>query len=192
MSAALVSIPFHGDTLEAVRDVEGVVWINVKRICENLGIAAQGQATKLHDKKWACLNHIVATAADGKNYSMLMVDLESLPMWLATISPSKAKPAARQKLEQYQAEAKRVLVNHFLPKSELVATAKPATFPEPVVCLLLESVEALVRLQKETEAKVAALEKATENAGYQHEHHQGVVRHQIEQLQKFVCLVNPF
>ena len=46
-----------------------------------------------------------------------MIDLESLPMWLATISPTKVNAFTREKLVRYQREAKAVLSAYFLGTS---------------------------------------------------------------------------
>ena len=84
-----MTMPFHGDILQAVRDERGV-WVPLK--CEALGIATDSQRRKLLAKAWAttttnvavaCVIH--ATGADGKSYGMFAAHLDSLPMWLATI-----------------------------------------------------------------------------------------------------------
>lgn len=108
-----VQVPFHGDTLEAVQDENGKVWVSLKRGCENLGLSIQGQLSKLKGKPWAVVKENFTTGPDGKTYSMAMIDLDCLPMWLATIDPRKVKEQIREKLARYQREAAKVLADHF-------------------------------------------------------------------------------
>lgn len=113
MSTELQLVPFHGNTIEAVME-EGRPWASIRSICSGLGLHLQAQHEKLRAKPWAVIRLIRTTAADGKSYETLCIDLDSLPMWLATIEPSRVKPAARDALVAYQKEAARVLRDHFL------------------------------------------------------------------------------
>ena len=94
-------VPLHGDVIEAMRTADGKVFASIKRCCESLGVAEQSQAAKLKNREWAVTTMIVATGPDGKRYDSLMIDLESLPMWLATIHSSKVVVAVRAKLLAY-------------------------------------------------------------------------------------------
>jgi hypothetical protein len=49
---------------------------------------------------------------------MSMIDLDALPMWLATIESSRVAEPAREKLVRYQREAAAVLRDHFLGRRE--------------------------------------------------------------------------
>ena len=115
MSKTIIEVPFQSDRLQAVRDGEAV-WVVVRRVCEALGIDPEAQRQRLTDPEmspWAttCLRQ--AVAADGKSREIFAVDLDSLPMWLATISPKRVRPEARNKLIAYQRECARVLRDHF-------------------------------------------------------------------------------
>jgi hypothetical protein len=115
VKSEIVSVQFHGDELQAVRKGEKV-FVVVKRVCEALDISHDAQARRLSDPErcpWAVTTTTVATGADGKAYAMLCVDLDSMPMWLATIDVSRARPDARPKLIEYQKECARVLRDHF-------------------------------------------------------------------------------
>lgn len=115
--SAIVKVPFHGDELLAQQDERGV-WVAVKRVCESIGLTEQGQMTKLKGKPWAVTTTIVATGSDGKNYDMMALHLDSLPMWLATIDAGRVAPAVRAKIERYQVECARVLRDHFFGKPD--------------------------------------------------------------------------
>lgn len=112
--ASIVSVPFQGDTLEAVQTGDGKIMVSIKRVCESLGIDVEGQRKKLATCEWATTEFISAVAQDGKQRRLAMIDLESLPMWLATITASKVKAAVRPKLLQFQREARNVLAAWFL------------------------------------------------------------------------------
>lgn len=109
---ALVRVPFHGDEIECVQREDGV-WIVLRRACESLGIALEPQLAKLKGKPWAVMTMNVATGPDGKNYETSCLHLDSVPMWLATIEPSRVAEGVREKLIAYQREAARVLRDHF-------------------------------------------------------------------------------
>lgn len=126
-----MSVSFHGDEIQAVREGERV-FVVVKRLCEALDISHDAQTRRLADKgrcPWAVTTVMVATGSDGKPYEMLCLDLDSLPMWLATIDVGRVKFEAREKLVDYQCECARVLRDHFFrPKhiSPLLAPDYPS------------------------------------------------------------------
>jgi len=117
MSSALVSVPFHGDTIEAIKDEHGEVWVSVRRVCDSLGIDESSQRQKLNSKKWATTVLITAVDARGSRRDTYVVHLDSLPMWLATIEASRVAEVARPKLEAYQIEAAKVLADVFLGRT---------------------------------------------------------------------------
>ena len=110
---ALVPFDFHGDTIDVVeKDV--TLWVSVRRICESLGIDDRTQRRKLQLAPWARGVMMTLLDANLHNQTAFMCDLDSLPMWFASITPSKVAPEVRKKLELYQNEAARVLRDHFL------------------------------------------------------------------------------
>lgn len=121
---ALVEVPFHGDKLQAVQ-ATGSVWVVVRRVCEALGIDESGQRQKLKEKAWATTELISAVAEDGKVREAFAIHLDSLPMWLATIEPSRVRPEVRAKLIAYQRECARVLRDHFFGGQATVALQLP-------------------------------------------------------------------
>ena len=113
---ALARVPFRGGHLLAAQ-LEGEVWVPLPPLCDALGLRAHGQAAKLKAKPWATTQLICGVGADGKTREMVFLDLRSLPLWLATIEPSRVKPEAREALVAYQREAAEVLFKHFLAPS---------------------------------------------------------------------------
>ena len=111
-----------GADLEAC-NADGLVHVSVKRVCEALGIDDDAQRVKLQNQPWAATLMIKATAPDGKKYEAFCIELDSLPMWLATIHAGKVKPEARARLVAFQCEAKRVLADHFFGRMRSADTS---------------------------------------------------------------------
>lgn len=123
----LVLFNFHGARLEVTRgDTPADLWVSLRRVCEALGIDESSQRQKLKNKAWA--RTVLNTAPDDRGHAQLslMVHIESLPMWLATIEPSRVADTARPKLELFQVECARALRDHFLgqpaPAQPVLAT----------------------------------------------------------------------
>lgn len=110
---AIIPFDFHGDELEVVRDGE-TLWISVRRICEFLDIDFTTQRQKLQESPWAQMTKMAVRDALGRIQNTWFIDLETLPMWLATISAAKVAERVRPKLAIYQREVKRVLAERFL------------------------------------------------------------------------------
>jgi hypothetical protein len=105
-------IRFQSDEIQAIREGEQV-WVSVKRVCENLGVAFSSQLQKLRKKRWAVVSMINTTGPDGKTYSAACLALDSVPMWLAGIDERKVREDLRDKLVAYQRECAKVLAEYF-------------------------------------------------------------------------------
>lgn len=144
----ITTIRFDGDNLQTVREGERV-WVVLKRACEALGIEAHGQAEKLKEKAWATTQLICAVAEDGCNRELFCVDLDTLPMWLATIDVGRVRPEAREKLIAYQRECARVLRDHFFggrtSSAEIFAVAQALNAMAGHVKRVVDQVEHLTR-----------------------------------------------
>lgn len=116
----IVKVPFNGDELWAT-EVDGTIWVPVKRVCEALGLTANAQATKLKSQPWATTTIIVAVAEDGRKRELFCVHIETLPMWLATVDAARVRPEAQTKLVTFQCEAAKALFKHFLRVHETTA-----------------------------------------------------------------------
>ncbi|MBP3956756.1 hypothetical protein J8F10_15900 [Gemmata sp. G18] len=80
-----------------MQDGDGKVWAAIKRCGENLGLDLETQRRKLKNKEWTVTGEMPATGPDGKQYTVSMIDLDALPMWLASIDARKVKPEIREK-----------------------------------------------------------------------------------------------
>ena len=124
-SSTLVKFLFDGDELDVVPGVE--VSVVVRRICDVLGVSYQGQIEKLKADPSTCLKMILTQIpGDDQRREVACVPIRTLPLWLATIHPSKVKPEARDKLIKYKLEAAEVLADHFIgPRQPPVTSAAP-------------------------------------------------------------------
>lgn len=152
------TIRFDGDKLQTVREGEQV-WVVLKRACEALGIAEQRQAEKLKELPWACTTLVVAHDSSGRNQELFCLDLDSLPMWLATISIKRVRPEAREKLIHYQRECARVLRDHFFGRRQQAISTDPALVQ--AVQAIAQAVAELQRGFVELSARVDSLSERT-------------------------------
>lgn len=116
MSNELTTINFHGDEIVAYEDEEtGKVNVNVRRICESLGVNFTPQFRKLKQSPLYSkgLSHCSIATEAGERKS-LFLDSELLQSWLQTIQVARVKPELREKLLAFQLEGAEALHNHFM------------------------------------------------------------------------------
>lgn len=120
-------VRFYDDFLEVVRiaagnavgQVDGVFWVSVKRVCENIGLKHRIQYQKLKaDPTYEAKLLKVQTA--GGPQEMFCIPLDKLNGWLFSINPNRVKPQVKEKLIAYKAECHRVLFEHFAQKAARV------------------------------------------------------------------------
>ncbi len=147
-------IEFHGDYLTAIFDGE-TVWVALRPLFENLGLAWSKQRTKLlSDPVLSSVideKSITSKGKDGKTYKvkMLCLPLEYINGLLFKINPNKIpNPQVREKVILYQKECYKALYEYFL--GDVVRRAH--SFEEFVKWVTLE-----IRMMKE---KSKAMEKA--------------------------------
>jgi len=111
-----VQIEFYGDYLTAVFDGE-TVWVAVKPIIENLGLAWQPQHRKILEDPVLSqtITEKVIVAKDGKKRMMLCLPLEYINGLLFKINPNKIpNPQVREKVIRYQKECYKALFEYFI------------------------------------------------------------------------------
>lgn len=156
----LKTIRFDGDNLQVVRE-DAQVWVVLKRACEALGIDHDSQRKRLADRErcpWATTVIMTAVAEDGRNRELFCLDLDSLPMWLATIEVSRVRPEAREKLIHYQRECARVLRDHFFGRQQAAQVPDEAALGALIGRALGEQLAPLVGAVVSLSERVAALE----------------------------------
>lgn len=129
-------VDFYGDALTAalVREKdEDRVYVPVRPICENLGLAWPSQYSRI--KRDAVLSEAatsvtVTVTEAGQRGAMVCLPLKYLPGWLFGVSVKRVRPELQEKIIRYQREAYDVLWEAF-QEGRLTA--------EPSVSELLES-----------------------------------------------------
>ena len=125
-AASVVYVPFHQTQLTALRDGERVL-VPLVPVCDALGLNTNGQVQRLRRATWACITHAqVQLPDDAQRREVACLDLDALPMWLATIDTGRVRENARPKLVLYQREAAKVLREHFFPRQAPAAEPAPA------------------------------------------------------------------
>lgn len=137
MSSLVVKdVNFNGAMLRAAQDVNNIIWVGVRWVCEGLGLS-NGQ-TKNERKKiqedivlsQGTKFHPLGTGNSDSEVLCLMLDY--LPLWLAKISITpkmkKENPELVERLVEYQLKVKDVLAEAFLGKNkENLVYAEPRT-----------------------------------------------------------------
>lgn len=114
MSNDIVEVPFNGSMMIAQRFDDGEIYTALKPICENIGIAYNGQWERLNRTPWATIRMIRTVGADGKQRDMVAISRKTLTMWLATIDTNRlSDEQARHNVTVYQQEAAEALDKYF-------------------------------------------------------------------------------
>jgi hypothetical protein len=131
----IVPIPFRdGEVLAVERD--GRPWVVLRPAFESIGLAPDRQIDKLRSQEWATTSVTEVVADDGRTRSMVIADLRTFLMALATIPASRVSEAARPTLIAYQREVAEVIERHFLREGDAYDPA-PYTWTLDEVCALL-------------------------------------------------------
>lgn len=99
---AVVKVPFKGDELLTV-EVDGRPHVILKPAFEAIGLDAKSQIDKLAGKSWACTGLVPVQLGDQRR-TMVIADVRTFLMALATVDERRVSEAARPKLVAYQAE----------------------------------------------------------------------------------------
>lgn len=156
------SVNFYGVEIPCCPHVNKL-WVALRPICIDLGIDPASQQVKLRGKTWAATDVISTSvdSTDGRARKMFMLDLDCLPMWLASLSENAVRPEFRGKLIRYQHECVRALRDAVFGAAP---TAAPALPPAPTLAppSLLDSAlipELVAELREAREDRKQAREK---------------------------------
>ena len=125
----LVTVPFRGDTLFAVRDGE-TVRVALKPIADRLGLAwpAQLRRTK-RDPILSEGMSLLDIPSPGGPQETATLPLDLLPGWLFGISAGAVKPEARDIVLTYQRECHGALFRHFYASAVAMGVHTADTLP---------------------------------------------------------------
>ena len=122
-------IQFNGSTLRAAQDINKIIWIGVRWVCQGLGLSeAKIDYERKKIQKDLVLNQGVKFYSLGSGNSdtpVLCLKLDFLPLWLAKISITptmkRENPQLVGNLIEYQLKAKDVLADAFLNKNDMTS-----------------------------------------------------------------------
>ena len=129
-------VNFNGAILRAAQDMNNIIWVGVRWVCDGLGLTDGQRNRQLSNIQEDIViskgvsNLILPT--NGGNQETLCLKLDYLPLWLAKISITpkmkKENPELVEKLVEYQLKAKDVLAEAFLgKKKENLVYTEPKT-----------------------------------------------------------------
>lgn len=111
----IIETDFYGDAVLSA-EIDGVIYIPVRRLCENLGVDWKSQHARLKsDPKFNC-GDITIVGKDGKNREMLCLNERDCHAWLFSINANKVKRSLKEKLLRYQRECMDVLYKYWSGK----------------------------------------------------------------------------
>lgn len=119
-------VDFCGSMLKAAQDMNNVIWVGVRWICDGIGLS-EGQIKRerkklKEDLVLSKVGRNLVLPTNGGNQEVLCIMLDYLPIWLAKISITpamkKENPELVDKLVKYQLKAKDVLAAAFFGKKE--------------------------------------------------------------------------
>lgn len=126
-------VEFYDDTLDAIRADDGQIYAGIARMCDALGLDAQGQRRRMDRHEILSEGVMVANLSTIKGQRagyVLRTDL--IPLWLSGVRVKSVKEEIRPKLKKFQREASKVLWEAFqegrltdAPFSELLKTDSP-------------------------------------------------------------------
>lgn len=97
----LVTIPFHGDTLFAVRDGDAV-HVVIKPICDALGVDWKAQRNRIDRSAVLAKGRVVMTLPSaGGPQETFCLRLDLVNGWLFGIDARRVKPEARDRVLAY-------------------------------------------------------------------------------------------
>ena len=96
-------VQFYNDTIVAVRVHSGEVFVPIRPICDNLGIALAGQRERINrDPVLSEVVTSVSVTLTQQAREMLCLPLKYIPGWLFGVNADRVKPEDRDRLIQYQ------------------------------------------------------------------------------------------
>ncbi len=160
MARDLVHVPFRDGEILAV-EMGGRPWIVLRPAFAAIGLQADRQIEKLRSQHWAttCVTQVVAD--DDRVRDMIVSDVRTFLMALATIPASRVSDSVRPVLEAYQSEVADAIEAYWTrgvavnPRSKMVAPR----------LLSLEEAAAVLRQEYRLDYTVVDLTRAMRAAG---------------------------
>jgi len=135
------NVPFHGQSIIAVRLPDNRICVVLRWVCESLNLAPGRQVSRIQ-RTAAIANELVRVrvVTPGGIQTMPAITLRGFPVWILGINPNEVKDERlKEMIIAYQVEAVDVLYNHFSKRrlasaeSQAIVPAEPTkpTPPQP-------------------------------------------------------------
>lgn len=117
-------VAFNGDILKAVQDVNRVIWVGIRWVCEGIGLSEDRMK---YERKRVQEDLVLSQGVkfhplgnSNGNKDTLCIQIDYLPLWLAKISITpkmkEETPELVERLVLYQLKAKDALAAAFIPE----------------------------------------------------------------------------
>jgi hypothetical protein len=128
------SIPFHGESIVAVKLANGHIAVVLRWVCTSLHIDTQAQVRRIQRTATTASELVrVKVQTKGGQQTMAALTLRGFSPWVLGINPGEVRSADPEEDERirtliiaYQEEAKDVLYEHFVNKRRPFALPEPA------------------------------------------------------------------
>lgn len=116
----LLEQEFNGDILTTVKlKSNGKIYVGFNSVCDSIGLDAKRQRARINDHEVLSMGGAtLALPTKGGNQQAFCLELDYLPLWLATINVKLVNPNAKANIVEYQLKAKDVLAHAFLGKQK--------------------------------------------------------------------------
>lgn len=156
----IVYVPFHGDEILTV-EIEGKPWVILKPAVEALGVDYWTQVEKLRSRSWACTSQRpVQLPGDNQRRDVVMCDVRTFLMLLATIDERRVSVDVKDKLVTYQAEVADAIESYWTQGGAINPRAAEVARPQSQLDVLAAAVAEMQRIEhdvRETRAEVRAI-----------------------------------
>ena len=96
------TVLFYDDELTAVRVKDGTIYVPIRPICDNLGIALAGQRERINrDPVLTEAVTSVSVTLTQQAREMLCLPLRFIPGWLFGINANRVKPELKDRIIRY-------------------------------------------------------------------------------------------
>ena|SRR2546421_554967 len=135
------AVPFHGESIIAVRLPDDRICVVLRWICESLSLKPTSQVQRIQ-RTAAIANELVRVRVltSGGKQTMPAITLRGFPVWILGINPNEVKDERlKEMIIAYQVEAVDVLYNHFskrrlaLPESQAIVPSELVRPVEPTL-----------------------------------------------------------
>jgi hypothetical protein len=127
-------IEVFGDEVLAVRLPDGSIWLSLRALCENFGLARamQAQRIKRNDVLAADLIDVRVDTTGGEQ-TIQVLRLESVPYWVSTIQIRRVREDIREKLLQYKRWVVQKVYEAFIREGNELLVSEPAIQPSATI-----------------------------------------------------------